>query len=287
MRIPSVSEFSELRRLLPVLAAVLFVGALALPMWRIEVHAVQYPDTVLYLELYAYPHIAGDYGEMAALNHYIGFYYPDPVFVEPNFDVHPNAVDVPEWSLGPLAFVGCALAGLFVAVAPTVAKLKKGLVGQLAGTVTVFTVMLADIQYRLYQTGHSLDPEAPVMGVDGFTPPLIGKYEVANITSYSRFGAGAYVAILAVGLLVVAYRYRDRSTTIGEALAAIWSTRPEDIRRRLPVIGGREEQPVDEPTAKSETETEPQRETETEAETESETTATEEARGGRGQSGGG
>jgi hypothetical protein len=226
MRIPSLSEFLQLRRLLPVLAAVLFVGALALPMWVIEVHAVQYPDTVLQLELYAYPKITGDYGEMAALNHYIGFYYPDPVLIEPNFDVHPNAVDVPEWSLGPLAFAGCALTGLFVALAPTVEKLKKGLLAQAVGTITVFTVMLADIQYRLYQTGHSLDPDAPVMGVDGFTPPLVGKYEVANITSYSRFGAGAYLSMLAVGLLIVAYRHRDSTATPRDLLARVRSLRP-------------------------------------------------------------
>jgi hypothetical protein len=193
----------------------------------------------LHLELYAYPHIAGDYGEMAALNHYIGFYYPDPVLIEPNFEVHPNAIDVPEWSLGPLAFVGCALAGLFVAVAPTTAKLKKGLLAQLVGTVTVFSVMLVAIQYRLYQAGHSLDPSAPVVGVDGFTPPLIGKYEVANITSYSRLGAGAYVSMLAVALLVVTYRYRDETVAPRGWLGRARSMRPSDVVDRLPVIGGR------------------------------------------------
>jgi len=213
MRFPSVREFVEVRRLFPVLAAIAFVVALALPMWTIEVHAVQYPNTVLHIQLYAYPHIAGDYAEMARLNHYVGFYYPDPVLVEPNYDVQPRAVDVPEWALGPVAFLGCAATGAFVALAPTEAKLKKGLTAQLVGTVGVFAVLVADIQYRLYETGHSLDPDAPVMGVSGFTPPLWGKYEVANITSYSRFGAGAYVAMLAVGLLVVAYRYRDEPTT--------------------------------------------------------------------------
>jgi hypothetical protein len=247
MRIPSVSEFTQLRRLLPVVAAVLFVGALALPMWRIEVHAVQYPDTVLHLELYAYPRITGDYGEMAALNSYIGFYYPDPVLVEPNFDVHPNAIDVPEWTLGPLAFVGCALAGAFVAVAPTAAKLKKGLLAQVVGTITVFTVLLVDIQYRLYQAGHTLDPGAPVMGVDGFTPPLYGRYEVANITSYSRFGAGAYVAMLAVALLVVAYRYRDRTTTPRELVDGLAARAPAVVRRRLPGGENRDRHPDDQP----------------------------------------
>ena len=66
------------------------------------------------------------------------------------------------------------------------------------------------------QTGHSLDPNAPVVGVDPFTPPLWGKYEVANITSYSRLGAGAYLTIVSIGLLAVAYYYRDTDVTVGE-----------------------------------------------------------------------
>lgn len=226
MQLPSIDEFLELRRLLCALAAVLFVGALAFPMWTIEVHAVQYPNTVLRVELFAYPHVAGDYVEMARLNKYIGFYYPDPVFVEPNYDVHEAAVRVPEWSLGPLAFVGCALAGAFVALAPTERKLRTGLLAQVVGTVGVFGIMLADIQYRLYQTGHSLDPNAPVMGVDGFTPPIYGQYSVANITSYSRFGLGAYLAILAVVALAVAFRYRASTATPRDLLVAAATARP-------------------------------------------------------------
>jgi len=216
MNWPTRAEFAEVRRLLPVVAAVLFVAALALPMWVIKVHAAQYPDQVLRVHLYAYPRLAGDYGEMAALNHYVGFYYPDPVFWPPNYEVHSRAVDVPEWSLGPLAFVAVGALSLFVAFAPSVSKLKRGLKYQLAGTVAVFGVMVADIQYRLYQTGHSLDPDAPVMGVDPFTPPLWGTYEVANLTTYSRLGPGAYLSVIAIGLLVVAFRYRDTDLTVNE-----------------------------------------------------------------------
>jgi hypothetical protein len=213
---PGISAFTELRRGLPVVAAALFVLALAFPMWTIEVHAVQYPSTTLHLQLYAYPRITGDYVEMANLNSYIGFYYPDPVYWQPNYTPNDYAIDVPEWSLGPLAFVAVSLCSLFVALAPDTRRLKRGLVAQLVGTATVFGVLLADIQYRLYQAGHTLDPGAPVMGVDGFTPPLWGKYEVANITSYSRFGLGAYLAIAAVALLVVAFYHRNANTTFSD-----------------------------------------------------------------------
>ncbi len=54
------------------------------------------------------------------------------------------------------------------------------------------------------------------MGVAGFTPPLWGQYQVANITSVSRFGLGAYMAATAVGLLAVSYYYRDQAATFSE-----------------------------------------------------------------------
>jgi len=221
------TEFAQLRRLLPLVAAALLVGALALPMWSIEMHAVQYPNEPLRVSLYAYPKITGDYVEIQRLNHYIGFYYPDPVYWQPNYEPHPRAIDVPEWSLGPFAFVSVAAAGVFVALAPTVRKLRAGLTAQLVGSVVVFGVMLADIQYRLHQAGHTLDPDAPVMGVEGFTPPLLGSYSVANITSYSRLGAGAYVTMLAIGLLVAAWFARDSTAT------------PRDIPRLVRSVGDR------------------------------------------------
>ena len=221
MQRPTLDDFREVRRGLPVLAAALFVAALAFPMWHISVDAVQYPSTTLHVNLYAYPRLTGDYTEMARLNHYIGFYFPDPVFLEPNYPVEARAIDVPEWSLGPLAFVAVSLLSVFVAVAPTAEKLKRGLTYQFAGTVLVFTVMLADIQYRLWQAGHTLDPDAPVMGVTGFTPPLWGRYQVANITSVSRFASGAYLAMTAVGLLAVAYYYRDRTVAFGDLPARL------------------------------------------------------------------
>jgi hypothetical protein len=214
MTTPRWSEFGQLRRLLPLLAAALLLVALALPMWRIEMNAVQYPSETLQLGLYAYPRVSGDYVEIARLNQYIGFYYPDPVYWPPNYEPHPKAIDVPEWSFGPLAFVGVAATGAFVALAPTVRKLKLGLNAQFAGSMLVFGGMLADIQYRLYQAGHTLDPDAPVMGVDPFTPPLLGSYGVANITSYSRFGAGAYLSMLAIGLLAAAWLARDSTATV-------------------------------------------------------------------------
>lgn len=233
----SAARLTELRRLLPLAAAVLFVAALLFPMWRITLQAPQYTDDLV-VELFAYPRVAGDYAEVARLNQYVGFYYPDPVFVEPNYPVHENAVAVPEWSFGPLAFIGVALTGIFVALAPTERKLKLGLTAQLVGTITVFAGMFAIIQYRLHQAGHSLDPNAPLGGVDGFTPPVIGSYEVANINGFAWIGIGGEMAMAAVGLLIVAYFLRDTDATIRDT-PELMAQMPQAVSTRLRGVSDR------------------------------------------------
>jgi hypothetical protein len=210
-----LDRFAELRRALPLAAAALLLVAIALPMWRITLEAPQYPDG-LFVELYAYPRLEGDVAETQGLNRYVGFYYPDPVYLDPNYEVNPNAIEVPEWSIGPVAFVAVAAAGVFVALAPTVRKLKLGLTCQLAGTVAVFVAMFALIQYRLHQAGHALDPDAPMRGIDGFTPPLLGSYEIANISGFAWFGPGGYLTLVAIALLVAAYAFRDSTATVGD-----------------------------------------------------------------------
>lgn len=224
----SLARFKELRRGLPLIAAGLLLVALALPVWRITLTAPQYPGQTLAIELYAYPRIGGDYTEVHSLNKYVGFYYPDPVYVDPNFPVHEKSIRVPEWILGPVAFVAVAAAGVFVSLAPTERKLKLGLTAQLIGTVMTFAGMFLLIQYRLYQAGHSLDPDAPLTGVEAFTPPVLGSYQVANISGFAWFGSGGYLTALAIALLIVAYLARDTDATFGDL---------PTIVRNLPAIG--------------------------------------------------
>ena len=226
-----LARLTELRRALPLVAAALLLVALALPMWRITLTAPQYPGRALPVELYAYPRLGGEYAEVQLLNSYVGFYYPDPVFVEPNYEVHENAIAAPEWVLGPIAFAAVAATGVFVAFAPTVRKLKLGLTCQLLGTVAVFGGMGVLIQYRLYQAGHSLDPNAPLRGVDGFTPPLLGSYEVANISGHAWIGPGGYLTAAAIALLVVAFLLRDSEAVVGDV--------PDLLRSSLGRIRGR------------------------------------------------
>ena len=216
-----LGKFAELRRALPLLAAGLLLVALLLPMWRITLTAPQYPGRILPVDVYAYPRLGGEYAEVQLLNQYVGFYFPDPVFVDPNYAVHENAIATPEWVLGPIVFVALAATGVFVALAPTVRKLKLGLTCQLLGTLAVFAGMFAIIQFRLYQAGHSLDPNAPLRGVDAFTPPLLGSYQVANISGTAWFGPGGYLTAVAFLLLVVAFLSRDTDATVADLPALV------------------------------------------------------------------
>lgn len=218
-----LANVTELRRLLPLTAAVLFVAALAVPVWRIVLTAPQYTEALV-VELYAYPRLGGDYAEVQLLNHYVGFYYPDPVFVEPNYAVEEGAVAVPEWLLGPVAFVGVAAAAVCAALAPTGRAIERRLTALLGATVALLSVMAVIIQIRLYQAGHSLDTGAPLRGVDGFTPPVAGSYEVANISGNAWFGPGGYMAAVAVAALVVAYLVRGSTATVGDVPALLRSS---------------------------------------------------------------
>lgn len=216
----SLDRLTELRRALPVTAAAMFVVALFVPVWKIAFEAPQYPDGLL-VELYAYPRLGGDFAEVQALNHYVGFYYPDPVFVDPNYAVHPDAIAAPEWILGPVVFLAVAAAGVFVALAPTDRKLRLGLLGQLIGATLAFVGTFAIVQFRLYQAGHALGEDAPLVGVEEFTPPLLGAYEIANISGVAWFGPGGYLVGLGFLLLVAAFLLRGSRVTIGEAAETI------------------------------------------------------------------
>ncbi|WP_138005061.1 hypothetical protein [Halalkalirubrum salinum] len=221
--VPSIDRFGELRRGLPLIAAALLLGALLVPVWRITLTAPQYPGEALFIDLYAYPRLGGDYLEVHGLNKYVGFYYPDPVFIEPNFPVHEKSIATPEWLLGPIVFVALSATGVFVALAPTVRKLKLGLTAQLVGTIGVFIALFAFIQFRLYQAGHSLDPDAPIAGVEGFTPPLLGSYQVANISGFAWFGPGGYMTFIAFVLLVAAFLARDTDARFTDVPAIVRS----------------------------------------------------------------
>lgn len=212
MNFPSLDDFRQLRRILPLTAGILFVVAIALPIWEIVITAPQYPGVKLPAGLYAYPKLTGRIYELKTLNHYVGFYFPDPVYWQPNYEVHKQAINVPEWILGPfvLAFVG--IVSVIVSALPT-NRIQRGLKWGTILITAIFVIGLAEIQYRLYQAGHSLAPDAEI-NAQPFTIPIWGPYDVANLHAFASFAIGGQLLILGTIFLFIAYYFRDSRAEI-------------------------------------------------------------------------
>ena len=166
--------------LLLVGIGILAIGA-ALPVWRIELVAPQYPEG-LSLEMYTYKITAGNDGndlqEINLLNHYIGM---KPI-------AQANFVEM-RWI--PFAIGAFVLIGL-----RAVALGRIGTLVDLAVMFGYFTAFsLGTFAYRLYTYGHDLDPKAP-MRIAPFMPILVGEQQIANFVQSSWPLAGSVLMAL-------------------------------------------------------------------------------------------
>lgn len=185
---PSRNDGLPVRIATGIVAAVLLALALSAPIWRSNLTAPQYPDG---LKLVAYgDRVEGDTREIDTLNHYVGM---RPYRVE----------DFPEMEL----WVPALAAGL-VAVGLSVVSGRRWL-GRLSrlGLWILPLAALVDVQLRLYQFGHDLDPGAPIR-LEPFTPLAVGPTRVMNFSVLSFPGeALLYVwgaaAVLSLGPWVV------------------------------------------------------------------------------------
>jgi copper chaperone NosL len=173
------------RPALLVTAALLAVVAIFLPLWKMVLVSIQYPDG---LRMIVYPtRIEGDVTEINLLNHYIGMQQiSDNLFVE--------------LRIIPLLFAAIAVTCLFAA-----------LVRRWWVTLPALFLMLGSAAYgfwsmhsRLYQYGHDLDPTAPI-DVAPFTPPMLGQNQLAQFATGAYFSWGTYLPILAGLLVTVAF----------------------------------------------------------------------------------
>ena len=63
--------------------------------------------------------------------------------------------------------------------------------------------------------------ESAVVGVAEFIPPLLGAYEIANISGVAWFGPGGYLAGTGFLLLLVAFLLRGSRVAVGEVPGAV------------------------------------------------------------------
>lgn len=164
-------ELTRRARVMVVVAALLLVPSAFLPVWKVTLHAPQYPEG---LSLMIYPYqVSGEIEEINTLNHYIGMQEIEP-------DEFPEFRFIPFFIL---RFLGLAV------LAALVARLEIAALGWL-DFVVFGVVMLADFQHWLYEYGHNLSPSAPI-DMEPFTPAFLGTTQVANFTVTSWPAAGA------------------------------------------------------------------------------------------------
>jgi copper chaperone NosL len=180
-----MQSLKKISRFLLVLAALALLGALFVPLWRIDLDAPQYPEG---LRLLIYPHkLGGNVDIINGLNHYIGMQ-----------TLH--AEDFIEFTILPYLIAG--FAGLMLVAAWR--STQKWLNGTFIAFVLFGIVSMIDFWRWEYNYGHNLDPNAAII-VPGmaYQPPLIGFKQLLNFSAYSIPDIGGWLFV-AAGLFLLA-----------------------------------------------------------------------------------
>jgi copper chaperone NosL len=162
-------------------AVLLLLIASTLPLWQAKLNAPQYPGG---LDMIAYgDHVTGDVSEINILNHYIGM---KPL----------KWNDIPERLLWTPALIAAVIAAAIAAV------LHKGAARRTLTTLLwLFPVgVVADIQFRLFQYGHDLDPKS-ALRVPEFTIWVFGPTKVWNFSTWAWPGIGLLLMIAAAAVV--------------------------------------------------------------------------------------
>jgi copper chaperone NosL len=162
-------------------ATALLLAAGRLPIWQAQFSAPQYPQG---LSIAAYGgKVQGNLSEINELSHYIGM----PPF---------NFVGMPEMRIWPLVIV----VGIVAAVLAVVTR-RRWLRRLACATLWLTPVgALADVQFRLWQVGHSLDPTSAIR-VSPFTPRVLGPTTLMNFTVVGLPGTALVLIWLAAVLV--------------------------------------------------------------------------------------
>lgn len=165
-------------------AIALLLVAARLPIWRASFAAPQYPQG---LGIAAYGNrVEGDLSEINELSRYIGM----PPF---------NFVGMPEMRLWPWVIL-VAIAAAVLAVVTRRRWLRR----LACAAVWLIPIgALADVQFRLWQVGHSLDPTSPIR-VTPFTPRVVGPTTLMNFTIQAIPGMALVLIAVAAALVTSA-----------------------------------------------------------------------------------
>lgn len=185
---------SKRARLLFACASALVAGALAMPLWRVQLYAPQYPEG-LGMTIHAGT-VRGatenDLHSINALNHYIGMK-----------TIEPDAI-------AELRFIPWIIAGLAVCgVAVALVGRRRAAIAWIGAFVLLGAAGLWDFYKWEYSYGHDLDFEHAIIKVPGMTyqPPLIGTKQLLNFTASSWPSIGSALLgaaiILAIASLVI------------------------------------------------------------------------------------
>jgi len=173
-----------------VIACGLLLGALFVPLWRMELVAPQYPAGLV-MRAYGYKFVGDpntyydDVREINGLNHYIG--------MKPIVKVNEMNMFIP----GVLAL---AIATLVVPFIAWKRRWLRGLITLGFWVMPVFFVV--DLQYWLYHYGHTMNPEAP-LNTGSFTPKVMGTTKVWNFHSDTGFEIGFYLMLAAALVITI------------------------------------------------------------------------------------
>ncbi len=168
-----------------MLAALLFMISIFLPYWSMRMEAPQYPQGLM-VDVYV-NRLEGDMREIDALNHYLGM---PPLDEGGRFE---RSI-----SIASIVVIGLLLiAGVFI---------HNWWAGVLAIPALTFPIIfIADLWWILYRYGHSIDPSSALGGaIEPFTPPILGRGEVAQFATIAQFEIGFYLALAAVLVVLVA-----------------------------------------------------------------------------------
>jgi hypothetical protein len=159
----------NVRFALGALAAILVVVGWKLPIWQAHLTAPQYPKG-LHLSASG-AGVVGDIREINELNHYVGM----SAFADS------DAPEIKLWT--PVILLGLLAVGVSTFLP------RRHWLGRLAriGLWLIPIGALLDVQFRLYQYGHSVQPDAPIR-LDPFMPLVVGPTHVLNFTTWSYPG---------------------------------------------------------------------------------------------------